>query len=408
MDHIKPEQFGKLNSEYIDYVAQKIADEYEESGASAEKMSADIAALQTLVGEQKTALVEQGAVIDTLKSGSVNPDQKKADNTKQYLKNIVKAVRNVMKGIGGVEAFVTKADTTTASVVDNGNASDLTDVGQLAYRMPTFLNLLESAGRVITVPPNANGTVRYIDWDESTKVRAAAMVAEGDTFPESKAVWETKTIKLKKVADTIPWTDEFEYDDNFLVDELRQFLRVNLMLEKGTQVVNGDGTGNNLDGIVNASPAYTAAASSITDASIYDLIVKLREAIEADQGSKYRTNFALMNIVDINKYKLKKDANNNYIMPPFYDAAGNRIDGVTVLEDNNIATNTMVVGDVNYIRFYMQAGVGIETGYINDDFTTGKKRMRVHERCLFLIREVDKTGFRKVTDIAAALVTLAS
>ena len=73
-----------------------------------------------------------------------------------------------------------------------------------------------------------------------------------------------------------------------------------------------DGLGNNIKGLITFLPAYTPVASGIVDASIYDLFVKLRESIEAQAGNKYRTNFAVMNIVDINKYKLKKDANNNY------------------------------------------------------------------------------------------------
>ncbi|MDP6772423.1 MAG: phage major capsid protein, partial [Anaerolineales bacterium] len=258
------------------------------------------------------------------------------------------------------------------------------------------------------VPTSANGTVRYVDWDEATKVRAAAMIAEGATFPESTAAWQTYTVKLKKVADILPWTDEFEYDDAFLVGELQRFLVININLIKGTQIINGDGTGNNLEGIFNVSPAYTPVAAGITDASIYDLIVKLREAIETGQRNGVQVDFALMNITDINKYKLKKDGENNYIMPPFYDADGNRIDGVTIIEDNAVPANTMVIGDSRYTMIYREPGLNVEIGYSGTDFEEGKKRMRVYERCLFLIRTVDRTAFLEVTDIDAALTTLAS
>ena len=156
------------------------------------------------------------------------------------------------------------------------------------------------------------------------------------------------------------------------------------------------------------SPAYTPVASGITDASIYDLFVKLRESIETGARSKYLTDFAVMNIADINKYKLKKDANNNYIMPPFVDANGTRIDGVTVIEDNAVTANTMFIGDRQFARIYETAGVGFEMGYINTDFTDGRKRMRLYNRLLFLIREADRSGFLKVTDIDAALTTLAT
>jgi HK97 family phage major capsid protein len=304
--------------------------------------------------------------------------------------------------------IATKATTTRASVVGNQYALELPDVGQLATRRNSFYEFIASNGRILNVPKSANGTVRYIDWDQASIVRAAAMVAEGSTFPESTAVWQTYTVQLKKVGDMLPWTDEFEYDDAFLVSELQQFLLINVGLVKNSQMINGDGTGNNLSGIITVAPTYTPVAAAISDASIYDLFVILRQTIEAQTGSKYRTNFALMNIVDINRYKLKKDANENYIMPPFYDAAGNRIDGVTVIEDNAVTANTMFIGDVNYTRLYAADGVVVKRGYINDDFSTGKERLRVYERCLFLIRTVDRTGFLKVTNITTALATLAS
>jgi len=319
----------------------------------------------------------------------------------------IAGIRAAMKSSDEFE-ITTKATTTRASVVGNQYALELPDVGQLATRRNSFYEFLVSNGRILEVPKSANGTVRYIDWDQASIVRAAAMVAEGGTFPESTAAWQTYTVQLKKVGDMLPWTDEFEYDDAFLVSELQQFLLINVGLVKNSQLINGDGTGNNLSGIITVAPTYTPVAAAISDASIYDLFVILRQTIEAQTGAKYRTNFALMNIVDINRYKLKKDANENYIMPPFYDAAGNRIDGVTVIEDNAVTANTMFIGDVNYTRFYAADGVVVKHGYINDDFRTGTERLRVYERCLFLIRTVDRTGFLKVTNITTALATLAS
>lgn len=405
IEEMQPDELAKKSTEYYDYAAELIADEavkkYKESDDTAEKLQGDIDSL-------KASLQTQGVEMQKMKDAQNMQPEKPENATVKFRADVVEAARKVMKSALTKGEYVTKATTTTASVVDNGMALDLPDVGQLATRRTTFLDFLESNGRFLTVPMNANGTVRYVDWDDATKVRAAAMIAEGGSFPESTAAWQTYTVSLKKVGDSLPWTDEFEYDDNFLVTEIQEFLRINVRLVKGDQIINGDGTGNNLSGIVSLAPAYTAAASGLTDASIYDLFVKLREYVEADAGSKYRLNFALMNIADINKYKLKKDANNNYIMPPFYDREGNRIDGVTVIEENNVTANTMVIGDVNYVRVYQTPGVGIETGYINTDFTDGLKRMRLYERCLFLIREVDKSGFAKVTDIDAALTTLAT
>ena len=78
------------------------------------------------------------------------------------------------------------------------------------------------------------------------------------------------------------------------------FLRVNVDILIDGQLLLGDGTGNNITGLDTYAPAYTAAASGIADASIYDLVVKVDEDITALTGNKYNFNFVLMTIVDIN------------------------------------------------------------------------------------------------------------
>lgn len=409
LDDAKPENLAKYHSEYADYVGKWL-----EENANADKEE-----LQKAIKDQEEstkkalsditkALVEIGeqAKLNKQKPGSKNEfltDEELANKAKAAVKGDDTYIPSFKVDFLH-RAEANKATTTTASVANNARALDLPDIGQLATRR----NALYEALPKTTVPANANGTIRYIDWDQATINRAAATMAEEGAFPESTAAWETYTNSLKKIGDSMPWTDEFEYDDQFLVNEMFQFIRTNVDLIKGNQIINGDGLGNNLSGMITIVPTYTPAASGITDASVYDLFIKLREEIETGARSKYLTDFAVMNIVDINKYKLKKDANNNYVMPPFVDANGQRIDGVTVIEDNAVVANTMFIGDRQFARIYEQPGLGIETGYINTDFTEGRKRLRLYNRLLFLIRQADRTGFLQVTDIDAALTTLAS
>ena len=404
----------ELNSEFQEYLAKWTEEKAKgtltkEDKEELQKAIEESKASQKEMFEQLTKMAkEQGLALAKMQVGSPNEGQEKANICTE--KNLSE-IRNAWKANDELffakhsKGFTTdKATVTTASVANNANALDLPEIGQLATRRNALYEILPK----FNVPASANGTIRYIDWDQATIARAAAMMAQQGTFPESTAVWKTVTESLKKVGDSIPWTDEFEYDDAFLVNELGQFLRTNVDLIKGSQIINGNNTGNNLNGMVTVIPAYTPVASGITDASIYDLFVKLRESIETGARSKYLTDFAVMNIADINKYKLKKDANNNYIMPPFVDANGTRIDGVTVIEDNAVTANTMFIGDRQFARIYETAGVGFEMGYINTDFTDGRKRMRLYNRLLFLIREADRSGFLKVTDIDAALTTLAT
>ena len=348
-----------------------------------------------------TAQKEQGVALAKLMTEG-SPTNSGGDLAKEIAKN-----RDALKAIanGDNETVELKAITVRASVINNDQAVDLSGIGQLATGRLRAIDLFPT---ITITGSNDNGTVRYYDWDAATTVRAAAMMAEGGTFPQSTAKWEKFTIDLKKIGDSIPVTAEFFEDEAMFAAELTMFLRLNVDLVANTQVVNGSGAGNNLTGLVTSSPAFVPVASGITDASIYDLIVKVKEDIETGQDAKYMADFALMNIADVNLMKLKKDGNNNYIMPPFVDRAGNVVDGITIVVENTVVANTMIMGDSRFGRIYEKNGVSITRGTVDAQFVEDTETLKIRKRMLLLVRNVDQTGFRKVTSISAALVTLAT
>ena len=331
-------------------------------------------------------------------------DAKAQKTLKQIVDDNIEGIRKAFED-GKIHSFTVKADATTASVANNTAAQRENDISPLESKKLTVYDLF----RKVRVGRNNNGTVTYYDWDAATTARAAAMVAEGGTFPESTAAWEEKSVKLKKIGDTMPITEEFKYDTAMFSDEIAGFLNTNVMLEQDDQIINGDGTGNNLLGIVSSCTTYVPAAAGISDASRYDLIVKVAEAITKGKGNKFRPNVVLMNLTEINAMRLKKDANENYIMPPFVDRNGNVVAGITVIEENGLADNTCVVGDTRYGKIYEdEDGYTFTTGYVNDDFAKDLETLKARKRVAFLIREYDRRGWYHVADIATALATLAS
>jgi HK97 family phage major capsid protein len=335
---------------------------------------------------------------------SAEAPEKGATPQKAEFEAVKEKLNAIAKGQHG--EIEMKALTNVAAIATNTAGFDIPNVGQLATAERNAYSIFPK--QMISDGQNLRKTINYWDWDESTTVRAADMVAEGGTFPESTAKWKQYNLPIQKIGDTLPITEEFLEDEQMFYAELGMFLRTNVEIVMNTQIVTGDGTGNNLTGLIASTPAYVPVASGITDASIYDLIVKLREDISTTGGNKYRSNFALMNIADINTMKLKKDANNNYILPPFVDRSGNQVDGVTVVEDNTVAANTMYLGDSRFARIYERTGLDISTGVVNAQFVEDAMTLKVRKRMAFLIRTVDQTGFRQVTSISAALTTLAT
>jgi hypothetical protein len=66
----------------------------------------------------------------------------------------------------------------------------------------------------------------------------------------------------------------------------------------------------------------------------------------------------------------------------------------------------MFMGDSRYVRCYEKSGVVLSEGTINAQFTSDMRTLKAKKRLLLLVREADKSGFRKVTSISAALTAL--
>tara|TARA_R110001632_G_scaffold145114_1_gene261842 strand:- start:1145 stop:2413 length:1269 start_codon:yes stop_codon:yes gene_type:complete len=396
------EESAELYSDYLTAIA-KTMETAIENGATKEELKS-LAASQTKAMLERSESVdkivkEQGKAIKSLLDAKVG-----ASNSETVLSQVSKESKNIETAIKGNKShdFVVKANFTSASVANSTQAMRLETIGQLATRQLTAYDLFEK----VPVGEGSNGVIRYADWDEATSVRAAAMVAEGVQFPESTATFAEYSLSLQKIGDTIPMSEEAIYDIPRFTRELENFLRVNVSIIEDEQLVNGDGTLTNMKGVFTSAGTYIAASSGIVDANIYDLIVKMHEDIVVTGGSKYMPNFALMNIVDVNKMKLKKDGNNNYLVPPFVSADGAVVAGMTIVVNNGVPQNTMVVGDSDYGKIYEVEGYSVSTGYIGNQFTSDLISLKARKRENLLIRTADETGFKKVLDITLALTAL--
>lgn len=348
--------------------------------------------------------------LKTVKDDNVELALKVTDLETKGAKSIVKtlatevlenkeAIKNIAKGANS--EIVLKADTLRASIATNPHDLLIDGIGQLARVKRSLYDIFR---KIPVGKGNHNGTIAYVDWDEATTVKAAAMVAEGALFPESTAKFKGYTLALRKIGDTLPVSEEFFEDEVMAAAELDMFLETNVNDVIDTQIVTGDNTGENLKGLISSTPAYVPVASGITDANIHDLIIKVKESITSTGGAKYNPDFVAMNIADINKLKLKKDTTNNYVFN-FNDP---RVDSLMIIEDNHVTANTLYVGDSRYARIYEMGGIVVSKGLVNAQYTEDMLTIKARKRMAFLIRTVDQTGFKKVTSISAALVTLAT
>ncbi len=308
-------------------------------------------------------------------------------------------IRALVKGSSSKEIEL-KANTLRSSIASNPSGYFLPNIGQLGVKNPGIYDVLPK----ITVPDgNHQGLIRYVDWDEATIARAADVVAEAGRYPESTAAFIGRSKELVKIGDTLPVSEEFGTDEVTAAAELDRFLDTNVRTKRDDELINGTGGAGQIEGLVAAAPAYVAAASGIASPNIYDLVKKVRTGIVFDRGSKYSPDIVVMNANTMDEYHLTKDGNQNYM---FRNDAS--VGPMLIIEDNNMADNSLIVGDRRYAVIYEKYGILLSRGMIDDQFAEDMELLKAKTRLLMLIREVDKSGFSKVTDIDAALVTLGS
>lgn len=308
------------------------------------------------------------------------------------------------KGKSGSLNIILKTEYTRASVTSNPMGMMLPEIGLVGAPK---IGLYEFFSK-IPVGPESNGVVRYLD--QTTQTRAAATRAESAAYPESAIAFQGYTLPIEKIGDSIPVTDETFRHTARLAAEIEMFLQTNVALAVESNLATGDGTTPNLKGVYTSATAYTAPAAGLTDPNIYDLIVKMQEDITGNTtyGGKYMPDFALMNITDINAMKLKKDANNNYIIPPFASRDGRQVNGITVIESPFITANTMVLGDKRFARIYTDGEIELGAAYVASDWLQDVVSLKARRYLALLIRTIDATGFRKSSDIGADVLTLAT
>jgi HK97 family phage major capsid protein len=324
-------------------------------------------------------------------------------NENALIKEVSEKFETIKNIAGGQRGNVEiKALTNRASISGNTNAYVLPEIGQLGVKARALYDVLPKI--TLSNRANDNGIIKYHDWDEATTARAAAVVAEGGTFAESTATFIERTMPIRKIGDTLPVTEEFGEDAAAAAAELERFLDVNVNTKIDDQIINGDGTGQNLTGLLTSAPDYTPVASGIAGANIKDLVRKMRTAIIKGRGSKYNPDIVVMNSDTFDRYYLAKDLDNNYL----FDPVNGTIAGLVVVEDNNMPDNQLVVGDRRFATIYEKTGVEISEGMVNAQFVSDTKTIKARKRLAMLIRVVDRTGFLHCTNVTTALTTLAT
>ena len=203
-------------------------------------------------------------------------------------------------------------------------------------------------------------------------------------FADPTAVTET----LKKIAAFIKESDEMIEDLPFLVSSINGRLLYQLGLFEENQVLNGNGVGTNLTGLLNRSGIQTMGATTDLKTGNPDTIFKAITAVQT--GSGFDADGIVIHPTDYQNLRLSKDANNQYYGGGFF--AGEYGNGGLTMHPplwglNTVVTPAIAAGTVAVAAFkatktlYRKGGVRVESTNSNEnDFTNNKVTVRAEER----------------------------
>ncbi|AXH44389.1 major capsid protein [Arthrobacter phage MargaretKali] len=290
-----------------------------------------------------------------------------------------------------------------------------------AFVTPEQTGIIEMLGRrpltirdVISVRRTGSDTVEYVR--QTSHTNAAATVAEatssasptapgtagalvlptgGGYKPEGAWAFERETATVKTIAEWVPATKRALADAAQLEGLINDELRADIAETEENQILTGNGTGENLTGILSTSGIQSQAFDT-------DIFVSTRKALtKAQTIGRVVPNAIALNPVDVETVDLARengDAGKFYSGGPF--AMGPRtLWGKPILETEGVPAGTALVGDFSKAVLWdrEQTTVSITDSHA-DFFIRNLVAILAEERVAFAVTR--PTAFVS-TDVAA-------
>lgn len=267
----------------------------------------------------------------------------------------------------------------TFDSTDTGLTSGLPYVGGIVMVQQRRLTIRD----LLAVGQTTLNSIPYIA--ETSFTNAATAVAEEGLKPEATFVTEDRTAPVKKIAVIGRVTDEMFADFPMMRDYVNQRLRFMVELTEENQLLNGSGSGANIQGITTTTGVQTQAIGSDTMAdAIHKAITKVRFT------GFYEPDGVVIHPTDWEAMKLAKDSNGQYYGGgPFSGAYGNgayptaeRLWGLPVVVTPAIAVGDPLVGAFKMgAQIWQREGITVATTDTDgEDWRYNRIAVRVEER----------------------------
>lgn len=227
--------------------------------------------------------------------------------------------------------------------ISGNTTGDVADIQRVAGIKAEALRSEHVRSLLPTGSTNAQ-TISFVK--EANAENGAATVAEGSTLAQSDIDLVESTVKLEKIGTYLRITEEMMSDIPALTSFLSARIPQRILAAEDNQILNGDGSTPNLDGLFTDGTAFAAGgfANAIESANEYDALMV---ALNQLQLSNYKANVIMLNPTDLHKIVLLKSTANEYLKNQIYQGLQPSIAGVPIVTNTAVTAGKFLAMDSN-------------------------------------------------------------
>lgn len=222
----------------------------------------------------------------------------------------------------------------------------------------------------------SQASIEYVQ--ESGFQNMAAPVAEGGAKPQSDLSLEKKVTAVKTLAHWFRASKQVLADIPMLQSYINGRAIYGLKYVEENQILAGDGTGENLLGLIPQATAFNDLLRGADDTPIDTL----RRAILQVRVAEYRATGIVMNPVDWAGIELQKDSTGQYLWVNVQEGGIQRMWRLPVIDTNAMPEGEFMVGAFNMgAQVFDREDAAVEVSTEDaDNFTKNMVTIRAEER----------------------------
>jgi HK97 family phage major capsid protein len=350
-DNAKGEMESSLKSEIDNLTTQYV----EKSEALNKRMDdMEIAAKKTLSGASQQSF--KSAIESALNDG---------------------AIEAMTKGNSNAARFEVKADMSLGADV-TGVVAGETIVDSIKYDPSRSVHIRS----LLPQGSTDSQTIRFPK--ESAYTDGAAATAEAAAFGQSDLNLTATSVNVEKIGTYMRITGEMLDDIKQLTSYLSARVPEKVLSVEDNEILNGDGSSPNLDGLFTDGASFITASSgafyqSIESANEFDV---LTVALNQLALSNYQADTILLNPTDLHKMILLKSTANEYLRNQIFSGIQPTINGIPVTVNTAVTAGKFLVGNLRQSsQLWIRENLSVEfSREDSDNFQKNFVTVRAMER----------------------------